>query len=140
MRKERVSFYLAFFYLLVGIESTVTSVYLTIKYFLISRNSWYILDMSIDFLMLLALFVTLVILLKKTSATIRIFLYRAFIALGVIGTASLMMLRFYYHVAIYQFPPKLIIATLIIDGMIIKMILDKKIKPSLRPGPDTEVA
>lgn len=138
MRKERVSFYLALLYLLVGIQSTITSGYLTIKYFLISKNNWYILDVSIDFLMLVALLLTFVILLKKTTETIKIWLYRVFIGLGVVGTVSLLLLRFF--VAIYQFPPKLIIATLLIDGMIIKMVLDKKIKPSLRfsSGADAE--
>lgn len=59
MRKERINFYLAILYLLVGLQSTITSGYLTIKYFIISNNNWYILDVSIDFLMLVALTVTL---------------------------------------------------------------------------------
>jgi hypothetical protein len=138
MRKERVNFYLAFLYLLVGIQSTIASGYLIIKYFLISKNNWYILDLSIGFLMLIALSVTLVILLKKTTEMLKIWFYRVFIGLGVVGTTSLLMLRFF--VAIYQFPPKLMIATLIIDGTIIKMVLDKKIKPSLRPSSDANAA
>ncbi|HET7319049.1 MAG TPA: hypothetical protein VFK23_07945, partial [Nitrospirota bacterium] len=75
MGKERINFYSAFLYLLVGIVSTITSLYLTVKYFLISGNSWYILDISIDFLMLLALFGTFVILLQKTSETVKILLF-----------------------------------------------------------------
>jgi len=138
MRKERVNFYLAFIYLFVGLQSTITSGYLTIKYFLISKNNWYILDVFIDLLMLVALSVTLIILLTKTTETIKIWFYRVFIGLGVGGTASLLMFRFF--VAIYQFPPKLMIATLIIDGMIIKTILDKKIISSLRPSPGANAA
>ena len=126
--------------MLVGTGSTVVSGYLTIQYFLISKNKWYILDMSIDFLMIFGLFVTLVILLKETSASMKMWFYRIFIAMGVAGASSLMLLRFYYHIAIYRFPPKLIIATLIIDGIIIKMIHDKQIKPSLRPSAEKDVA
>ncbi len=132
MRKERVNFYLAFLYLLIGLQSTATDIYLSIKYFLMSKNNWYFLDLSIDFLMLVALLVTLFFLLKKTAEMITIWFYRIFVGLGAGGLVSLLLLRFYYHVDAYQFPPKLMIATLMIDGMIIKMVLDKKIKPSLR--------
>ena len=139
MQKERVSFYLALLYLIVGIVATITSGYLIIKYFLISKNSWHILDLSIDFVMLVALFVTLVVLFNKKREKIKVWLYRIFIGLGAVGIASLLILRFYYHVAIYQFPPKLIIATLMIDGMIIKMVLDKKIKPVFRSSTNADV-
>jgi hypothetical protein len=131
MQKEQLnmSFILAWLYLLVGIGSSFDVGYLDIRYFLISRDKWYIIDFSINFICAIGLFVTLVISLKKTSEMIKILLYRVFIALGLMGALLLIALRYYFYMAIPNFPPKFIIATLMIDGIIIKMILDKKIKP-----------
>ena len=130
MRKEKlnITFIAALLYLFVGIASTILVGFHTIRYFLLSRNQWYIADLSIAFFDAIGLIVTLVILLKKTSDTLKIMFYRLFVALGLAGALSLMILRFYFHIAIPRFPPKLIIATLIIDGIMIKSILDKKIK------------
>jgi hypothetical protein len=130
MMREKINtiFLMALIYLAVGIESTFSVGYHIIHYFP-SKNQWYIADLSIVFLDAIGLFVALVVLLKKISDRILIVFYRVFIALGGIGVLSLMILRFYYHIAIPDFPPKLIIVTLIIDGFIIKIILDKKIKP-----------
>ncbi len=133
MLKEKlnINFIVVWLYLLVGIESAFSGIYYDIQYFLQSRNKLYFIDLSIDCLDAIGLFVTLVISLKKTSEMIKILLFRIFIGIGLTSVSTLMILRFYFYVPIPSFPSELIIATLLIDGYIIKMILDKKIEPLL---------
>ena len=128
-KKLNFIFFAILLYLLVGIISTFVSSYRIIYSFLLSGKKWYIADMSIAFLDTIGLFVTLVVLLKRTSDNMKILFYRVFIALGLTGALSLMILRFYFHMAIPHFPPKLLVASLIIDGIMIKIILEQKIKP-----------
>lgn len=126
--KLKFLFFAVLAYLLGGLISTIASGYLIVRYFYSSGIKWYLLDISISFLNAIGLFITLVVLLKKTSDNIKILFYRVFIVIGVIGALLLMILQFYFRMAIPHFPPKLMIASLIIDGIIIKIILEHKIK------------
>ncbi|KAF0145010.1 MAG: hypothetical protein FD156_1337 [Nitrospirae bacterium] len=127
-KKINILFFAILLYLLGGLISTFASGYLIVRYFYLSGIKWYLFDISIAFLNAIGLFITLVILLKKTSDNIKILFYRVFIAIGLVGISSLMILRFYFHMEIPHFSPKLLIASLIIDGIIIKIILDHKMQ------------
>ncbi len=131
MKKEKLDIinFAALLYLFAGFVSAFLVGYQIIHYYLLSSNAWYLVDLSIAFLDTVGFCVILLALLKKKSDRTVISFCRYFIALGLMSALSLVILRLFFHMAIPRFPlTKLLLVILIIDGIIIKIIHDRKIK------------
>ena len=120
-------------YSLAGIPTALIAEYNEIKYFYLTNSKWYLIDASINVIDLVGFIIVVYVLINhQISFRLLILLYKIFLAMGLFGTAIIIIIlisaHFYFHIVI-PFPfGKMFIVMFAIDGIIIKEIYNQRIK------------